>query len=99
MAQIAAPKMREHLGLAVTDVTRDGYIDDCIVDAEDTIKKYLRRDLDAEFPGGWEPNQLRALRILTAHYFMNREAIVIGSSIENVPMSVKDILSLERDLS
>jgi Phage gp6-like head-tail connector protein len=90
--------MKPHLSIAASDVDRDTYIDECIADAEDYIAKYTRRDLDTEFPVSWPANLLRALRMLTAHYFLNRETIVVGATVEDVPISVKDILSLERNL-
>lgn len=66
--------------------------------ARDYIARYLRRDLDAAFAPDFPPSLLRAHRLLTAHYYLHREA-VSAQARHAVPLGVKDILADFRDFT
>ena len=59
---------------------------------------HLRRDLDAEFPAGWPAPVLQAVRLMVAHYYANREAVVIGSAATELPLGAERMLAPWRDL-
>lgn len=41
----------------------------------------------------------QAIRMLAAHWYENREAVVVGESVANVPLSVNDLLNEDRLVS
>lgn len=63
------------------------------------VVRYLRRDLDAEFPSGWPFEAEQAVRMLTCHWYEHREPTTDGGVVSGMPPAVKDLLSGLRCLS
>lgn len=98
MSQISVADMKPHLNVAADDAESDGIIGNYIEAAEDMVAKYVRRDLNAEFPAGWPAAILQAVRLLVAHYYENREAVTAGPKASVLPFGVEALLAAERDL-
>lgn len=96
MTQIALEEMKLHLGVPAEDQGHDVLITGFVGAAEDHVVRYLRRDLDTEFPGGWPSSVLQAIRLLVAHWYLNREAAAAGVMAE-VPYGVKAMLAPYRE--
>ncbi len=97
MSQLDLALIKVHLSVDHDehDALIQGYIDS----AESWVTRYVRRDLDAEYPGGWPAHILQAARFLIGHYYLFREAAVTGAAVTQVPFAVKDLLASERDMS
>lgn len=67
--------------------------------AQARVVRYLRRDLDAEFPAGWPFEADQAVRMLTCHWYEHRAPTTEGGAGSGMPPSVKDLLSGLRCLS
>ncbi|MCG7626049.1 head-tail connector protein [Epibacterium sp. Ofav1-8] len=96
MTQIALENMKLHLGVPADDPGHDLLIAGYVDAAEDHVLRHLRRDLDEEFPEGWPPSVLQAIRLLVAHWYSNREAVAPGVMAE-VPYGVKAMLAPYRE--
>lgn len=97
MVQISAADLKPHLSVADDDTGNDTLIDGYIAAAEDWAAKYLRRDLDTEFPDGWPASILQAVRLLVAHWFEHREAVSDAPGGVPVPYGVKSLCAPYRD--
>lgn len=97
MSHLSPAAVKPHLAIAADDTGDDDLIQDNIDAAEAHVAKYLRRDLDTEFPGGWPADILQAVRLLVGHYYANREAVVVGQASE-LPLGVKALLAPWRDM-
>lgn len=97
MSQLTPAAIKPHLALAAGDTGDDPLIQGYIDAAEVWVGKHLRRDLDNEFPGGWPPPILQAVRLLVGHWYMHREAVTQGQLAE-VPFGVAQMLAPYRDL-
>lgn len=97
MTQISAADMKLHLSVPAGDTGNDGLIDGYIGAAESFVARHLRRDMGADFPDGWPPEALQAVRLLVADWYENREPVASGGRVE-LPMGVKMLLAPLRDL-
>ena len=96
MTQIALENMKVHLGVPEDDLGHDSLITGYMDAAEDHVLRHLWRDLDEEFPEGWPSSVLQAIRLLVAHWYVNREAVAPGVMAE-VPYGVKAMLAPYRE--
>lgn len=99
MTQFTPADLREHLSLMASDASADGILADYIAAAEAYVTGYTRRDLDAEFPGGWPAPCLQAVRLMVGHWFLFREATTQGEVSRPIPFGVTALLAPYRDLS
>lgn len=90
--------MRPHLGIIDDDDTDDSVIADCLAAAKAYIAQFIRRDVDTYFGSNWPADILHAQRLLTAHYFINREAVVPGAATITT-FGVPELLAPFRDFS
>lgn len=97
MSQLTPAAVKPHLALPAGDTGDDALIQDYIDSAEAHVVAYTRRDLDAEFPGGWPADILQPVRLLVGHFYLNREAVSSGQMVE-IPLGVKALLAPHRDL-
>ncbi|MBY6138531.1 head-tail connector protein [Leisingera daeponensis] len=97
MTQISAADMKLHLSIPAADSGNDGLIEGYIGAAESFVARHLRRDMEVDFPGGWPPDALQAVRLLVADWYENREPVTSGGQVE-LPMGVRMLLAPLRDL-
>jgi uncharacterized phage protein (predicted DNA packaging) len=94
MAIITLEDAKAHLGVTLDD--DDTLITGKIEAAQAAIEQLLGYEIEDRFDT--VPGDLKeAVRQLTAHYFENREAAVIGVSAGFVPLGVADIVRNRRD--
>lgn len=96
MSQLFLADIKRHC-LAEAYDTDDQVLSDYLAVAEEFVKDYTRRDLDAEFPGAWPLACTHAVKLLVAHWYQNREAG--GEAAQQIPFGVRDLLAPHRDLS
>lgn len=86
--------MKLHLG--ITDPYDDSLITGKIEAAQDHIERLLGFKIELTFGGVDQdpvpPSLKEAVKQLAAHWFENREATVMGSSMNEVPFSVSEIV-------
>ena len=97
MTQMSTADMKLHLSIPAADNGNDGLIDGYIEAAESFVARHLRRDMGSDFPDGWPPDALQAVRLLVADWYKNREPITPGGQVE-LPMGVRILLAPLRDL-
>ena len=90
MSQITATEVKRHVQALDFEVD-DDLLAGLQASAEDWVQRYVRRDLNAEFPGGWPKACCHAVLTLVAVWYRDREA--------GVPQGVLDLLAQHRDLS
>lgn len=94
MPIITTTDMKSHLG--VTLDTDDTLIEGKVLAAQAAIEQLLGYSIEDTFET--VPGDLKeAVRQLTAHYFENREAAVIGVSAGFLPLGVRDIINSRRE--
>lgn len=98
MSQLSPAGMKPHLSLPAGDTGADQQIQDYIDAAEAWVAQHLRRDLDAEFPGGWPAPIIQAVRLLVGHWYANPEATSPGGKLSQAPFGVSAMLAGYRDL-
>lgn len=96
MSQLFLADIKRHCQAEAYD-TDDQVLSDYLAVAEEFVKDYTRRDLDAEFPGAWPLACIHAVKLLVAHWYQNREAT--GEAAQQIPFGVRDLLAPHRDLS
>lgn len=97
MSQLSPADVKPHLALPAGDTGDDVLIQQYIDAAEAHVVNHLRRDLDAEFPAAWPAPILQAVRFLVGHFYLNREAVVVGQAVV-LPLGVSMMLAPYRDL-
>ena len=90
-------EIKAHLRVDHDD--EDSLIESYLSAAQAHVRRYLRRDLDTEFPDGWPFEADQAVRLLTCQWYENRSATVYGGVGAALPFGVKDLLSGLRSLS
>lgn len=95
---VTAEDMKRHLRID-NDAEAES-LEDYIAAAEAHVASHLRRDLDTEFDGDtWPKQAMQAVRLLAAHFYTSREAVIVGTSSSELPLGVNAILAPLRDLS
>ncbi|MEH6522575.1 head-tail connector protein [Sulfitobacter sp.] len=85
--------MRGHLRLSGDEgEEHDAGLEGYIASARDYIARHTRRDLDVDYPAGLPPALLQAQLFLSAHFYLNREAVASGD-IDVVPFGIQDLLA------
>ncbi|SFR40517.1 uncharacterized phage protein (possible DNA packaging) [Yoonia tamlensis] len=79
--------------LRVDHADEDTVIGRYLSAAQAYVSRYLRRDLDTEFPDGWPFEADQAVRLLTCHWYEHREPTADGGAGSALPHAVKDLLS------
>ena len=92
---VTLSEIKEHVVVGADESHDDALLERFIAAAKGRVADHLRRDLDAEFPGGWPDQINQAVSFMVAHWYANREAIGSGEML----LAVKDILAPWRDLS
>lgn len=90
---VTIAEMQAHLRLEgdegeAHDVGLEGYI----ASARDHIARHTRRDLDTEYPDGLPPALFQAQLLLSAHFYLNREAVASGD-MAVLPFGVQELLA------
>lgn len=98
---VTVEEMKQQLGF--TDDM--GSLDDELLEgkieaAQAHIERLLGYKLADEFPGSSVPADLKeAIRLLTAHWYENREASIVGVSAQEIPYGIRDIVREHRNWS
>lgn len=98
---VTVEEMKQQLGF--TDDM--GALDDELLErkieaAQAHIERLLGYRLADEFPGNVVPADLKeAIRLLTAHWYENREASIVGVSAQEIPYGIRDIIREYRNWS
>lgn len=98
---ITIDEMKQQLGFT-DDMGND---DDALLEgkieaAQAHIERLLGYKLDAEFPNGSTPADLKeAIRLLTAHWYENREASLVGVAAQEIPYGIREIVREYRNWS
>lgn len=86
--------------LNITGDADDALIQGKIRAAVAHINRLLGYDMEAGFEPGEVPDDLKeAVMQLVAHWYENREAAVVGLSVNYLPFSVQDIIREHRNWS
>lgn len=82
---------KKHLNVATSFTEDDDYITDLILVAQNVIEHDIQQSIDniSAIEGDIPPLLKHACKILVATYYENREATIVGVSINEVPMSYK----------
>ena len=99
MSQLTLSQAKQHLAISDGFAGHDSLIQSYIDAAEAWVVRHVRKDLDAEYPGGWPEDVLQAVRFIVGHYYANREQVITGTTVSDVPLAARDLLAHERDLS
>ena len=99
MPQIDAAAMKKHLIIDPTFTDHDQLIDGFIAAAEAMFVKYLRRDLDTEFPSGWEAPLVQALKLQVAQMYAQRGFEEESGTEDGMSKMVRDWLSVYRSFA
>lgn len=98
---VSVEEMKQQLGF--TDDM--GSLDDELLErkieaAQAHIERLLGYKLDAEYPGNTVPADLKeAIRLLTAHWYENREGTLVGVTAQEIPYGIRDIVREYRNWS
>ena len=98
---VTVEEMKQQLGF--TDDM--GSLDDELLEgkieaAQAHIERLLGYKLAEEFPSNSVPADLKeAIRLLTAHWYENREASIVGVSAQEIPYGIRDIVREHRNWS
>lgn len=96
MAIVELAEAKAHL--AITDDTDDLLISSKIDAAQAHLERWLGYEIATEYPV--PPADLKeAVLQLTAHWYENREATVVGVSAALMPFSLREIISGRRKWS
>lgn len=95
MTQVSLDEAKDQVSVAQDFTDHDALISGHILAAEAWIQRHVRRDLDAEFPGGWPAHIVQAVKLMVGHYYTNREAVVMGVTLAEMPLSVTALLASE----
>jgi uncharacterized phage protein (predicted DNA packaging) len=93
--------MKQHLNIT----TDNGGDDDRLITgqieaAQGHVTRLLGFDIEAKFPGDTVPAELKqAVKMLAAHWYENRETVLVGISAQEVPHGVWSIVSEHREYS
>lgn len=86
--------------LRVVDDGEDEYIAALITAAREYAEKYQNRvfvssdpEVETETPGELEKS---AMLLLIGHWYENRESVVIGNTVTEIPLSAKHLLTFNR---
>lgn len=96
MSQLTPDQVKPHLSIMPEYVDEDALIQSIIDASEAYVVQYTRRDLDADFPGGWPADILQAVKLLVAHFYENREATMEAGD-RALPFGVRPLLAAHRD--
>lgn len=95
---IALERAKQHLRVVTDD--EDGLISAYITAAREYAEKYQNRvfvsdepDADIETPGELEK---AAMLLIIGHLYENRETVVAGSTVAEVPLGAKSLLTFNR---
>jgi len=97
VSQILVADIKPLVSLSQGDTGHDTLLTGYIASAEAMFARHLRRDLDAEFPGGWPADILQALRVQISHWYDQS----FGGSMAGtnaMHQGVKDLLAPHRNL-
>lgn len=85
--------------LNVTGNDDDALLTRQIAAAEAHIDRMLGFKMETEYPAAVPADLKQAICHLVGHWYENREATLVGVSIQNVPFSVHDIVREYRNWS
>lgn len=98
---VTVEEMKQQLGFTDDMGTLDDELLERKIEAAQAhIERLLGYKLADEFPGNAVPADLKeAIRLLTAHWYENREASIIGVSAQEIPYGIRDIIREHRNWS
>ncbi|TRD21906.1 head-tail connector protein [Palleronia caenipelagi] len=99
MSQLTPADLKPHLMLASDYAGDDVRLQNLIDAAEARVKRYVRRDLDAEYPQGWPQDILHAVKVVVAFLDQNREPGEGYHAKHGLPEMVADLLADARNLA
>lgn len=91
---VTVEELKAHLNITFDD--DDALIADKIAVAEACVAEYVGADLEADFET--LPTPLReAVKQLAAHFYENREAVLVGATAQTLPLGVFDLVGPYRE--
>lgn len=96
MSQLSPAELKPHLSLADEFVGDDTRIQGLIDAAETRIINHLRRDLNAEYPGGWPADIKHAVKVYVAYLDAEREPDEAIDMKHGLPVMVAELVASYR---
>lgn len=99
MSSVSLDDLKEHLNITTAD--DDAVLLDYLSSAEQYIDAFLLVHI-SEYLANNQPVPMpiqHAIKMLSAHFYENREAYFEGSTLREVPIGVFDIIALYRNWS
>lgn len=94
MAIVTLAAMKAELG--IIDNVDDALITSKIDEAQAWLESFLGYQIATEFPDGAPSDIVMAVKQQTAHLYENREATIVGVSIQLSPYGVDDVIRNRR---
>lgn len=94
MLIVTVEEMKDQLGFG----SETGSFDDKLIErkieaSQDHVERLLGYKLNEEYPGDTVPASLKeATRLLVAHWYENREASIVGLSVQEIPYGIRELI-------
>jgi uncharacterized phage protein (predicted DNA packaging) len=88
---------KEHLAQTLDD--DDALIERLIAASQNHIEDWLGYKIEERYPDDVPPALAHGIALLTAHWYENREASLVGVSAQQLPLGLGDIINDYRDWS
>jgi uncharacterized phage protein (predicted DNA packaging) len=88
---------KQQLNLTTSD--DDALVTRLLLAAQDWLERQLGYKISERYPDGVPPALDQAVLVLTAHYYANREATLVGVSAATLPFGLDHIVNDYRDWS
>jgi Phage gp6-like head-tail connector protein len=92
MSVITLDDIKAHLNVTIT--ADDAMLTDKITAAQECVENFVGAKLDDahEFPDGTPEPLKEAVRQLAAHFYENREPVLVGVTAQTLPLGVFDLV-------
>ncbi|MEQ1950556.1 head-tail connector protein [Mesorhizobium sp. CN2-181] len=97
MAIVTLDEQKAHLGVTLDN--DDALITQQIDAAQAHLESLFGYVIETEFPDGAPADIVGAVKMLAAHYYENREASVVGVSVNELPLGVWSVVTERRAYS
>lgn len=97
---VSAADMKAHLRLDVAKTGEDAYLDALVVAARRTIEASINRQItDPDFTDDDRTVVGQAIRLIAGSWYSNREAVITGTIVSELPIAVTWLLKPLRRIS